>query len=91
MRSLARRPDDRFSTADELRTALLGVRPEQWGDHTVVTGAEALAAAGAANAAAHGLGPGPGSPGDTPGWGTARGRPSPRPFPHDAASAPAWW
>jgi len=70
MRALARRPDQRFATADELRTALLGVRPGQWGDHTVVTGAEALAAAGAANAAAHGLGPGPGSPGDTPGWGT---------------------
>jgi eukaryotic-like serine/threonine-protein kinase len=70
MRALARRPGNRFATADELRTALLGVRPGQWGDPTVVTGAEALAAAGAANAAAHGLGPGPGSPGDTPGWGT---------------------
>ena len=80
MRALARRPDDRFATADELRTALLGVRLEQWGDHTVVTGAEALAAAGAANAAAHGLGPGPGSPGDTPGWGTpAVAPPAPAP------------
>jgi eukaryotic-like serine/threonine-protein kinase len=70
MRALARRPEERFATADELRTALLGVRPDQWGDHTLVTGAEALAAAGAANAATSGLGRGPGSPGDTPGWGT---------------------
>ena len=70
MRALARTPDQRFATADELRTALLGVRPEQWGDHTVVTGAEALAAAGAANAAAHGWGSGAGAPVDTPGWGT---------------------
>ena len=71
MRALARTPDQRFATADELRTALLGVRPEQWGDHTVVTGAEALAAAGAANAAAHGWGSGA-APRSTPRAGAPR-------------------
>jgi hypothetical protein len=70
MRALARRPDDRFSSAEELRTALLGIRFEGWSDHTVVTGTEALVAAGAANAMAHGLAQGPGSPGDTPAGGT---------------------
>nr|WP_283251097.1 protein kinase [Rhabdothermincola salaria] len=34
-RALARRPDDRFARADDLRTALLAVRPE--GDATVAT------------------------------------------------------
>ena len=43
MRALARRPDDRFATADELRTALLGTRLDLHGDHTVVTGAHPLA------------------------------------------------
>jgi eukaryotic-like serine/threonine-protein kinase len=70
MRALARQPDDRFAGADDLRTALLGTRLDQSSDHTVVTGAEALAAAGAFGGGSASPG-GPIRPPDTPGWGTA--------------------
>lgn len=69
MRALARRPDDRFATAEELRTALLGTRLDPNGDHTVVTGAQPLGRAAGATGAAP-FDPGPGGRHDTPGWGT---------------------
>jgi serine/threonine protein kinase len=71
MRALARRPEGRFASAEDLRTALLGTRLDQWGDHTVITGAEALTTAGVAHAShSSAFAPGPDSPGDAPGWGT---------------------
>ena len=70
MRALARQPDDRFAGADDLRTALLGTRLDQSSDHTVVTGADALAAAGAFGGAVRQPGR-TDRPPDTPGWGTA--------------------
>ena len=72
MRALARLPQDRFATAEDLRTALLGTRIDQWGDQTVVTGAHGLTAVAAAGTGtgATAFGRGPGTPGDTPGWGT---------------------
>jgi hypothetical protein len=38
VRALKRRPDDRFATADSLRTALLSTRFDTWDDCTAVTG-----------------------------------------------------
>jgi hypothetical protein len=38
VRALKRRPDDRFATADGLRTALLSTRVDTWDDRTAVTG-----------------------------------------------------
>jgi serine/threonine-protein kinase len=42
VRALARRPEDRFASAADLRAALLSARLAEWGDATVAADAEAL-------------------------------------------------
>jgi hypothetical protein len=68
LRALARTPDDRFRSAEDLRTALLGTRLDAPADQTVATDAATLAAVGAMA----GTTPSPGAGGGptTPGWGT---------------------
>jgi hypothetical protein len=78
LRALARKPADRFRSAEDLRTALLGTRLDTLGDQTVVTDAGALAAAGVIGAGGAPPTPRPASGPTTPGWGTAAVAP-PRP------------
>ncbi|HEY6533631.1 MAG TPA: protein kinase [Acidimicrobiales bacterium] len=47
VRSLKRHPDERFTTADDLRTALLSTRLDSWDDLTTVTGSQVPVAAAA--------------------------------------------
>jgi len=68
MRALARRPEQRYATAEEFRTALLGTRLDH-GDHTVVTGIPSVGAD--ATRAGSVFDPGPPGVHDTPGWGTS--------------------
>ncbi len=82
MRALARRPDDRFATAEAFRTALLGTRLEHGDEHLMAVGRaddptvagprptdSAPTVIGAATGTAV-SGGGPRRPDDTPGWGT---------------------
>jgi len=70
MRALARRPEDRFSSAESIRTALLGTRLDQWGDQTLVGSLSSTGIAVTAGDHAASSGRQPVAPRDASGWHT---------------------
>ncbi len=74
VRALARDPDDRFASSDDMRTALQATRLDQWGDATIITSTTELGLVGppVVGAQPTPVEPvvGPGAPPSPPGSGT---------------------